>query len=393
MEPVIFHVDLDAFYASVEQKDHEEYRGKPVIVGGTGNRGVVSACSYEARAYGVHSAMPMFQARSLCPGGIYVKGRMDRYSEMSSQVFSVLSGFSDDIHRISIDEAFLDMSGTERLFGIPRDAGALLKRTVLEKTGLIISVGIGPSKLIAKLASDYDKPNGLCRVSPSKVIEFIDTLSLSKIPGIGKVLLSRLNRAGFTSPQSLRECNRERLVQLFGESIGNFLHQVSRGEDPGMYERERKSHSISTETTFSEDISSTDILEQYLLEMAHALMFRLYSENVHSNTVSIKIKYNDFSTVSAQNALPGALISAEQVASQARALLRSRYREGSPVRLIGLSLLNVEKGDGDSQLEFFDDRHRKERAVEMSVLSLRTKGKPIEKASSLSIGRKEKSSP
>ena len=387
MEQVIFHVDLDAFYASVEQLDTPEYRGRPVIVGGSGNRGVVSACSYEARAFGVHSAMPMFQARRLCPDAVFTPTRMDRYSEMSRKVFEVLSRFSDDILQISIDEAFLDMSGTTRLFGIPRDAGALLKRTVLEETGLIISVGIGPSRLIAKLASDYDKPNGLCRVSGSRVIDFMDTLSLSKIPGIGKVLLSKLQDAGLTTVQQVRACPIERLSRLFTPGSAEYLWSVSRGEDPGIYSREHKSHSISTEQTFGEDVTRRDILEQYLLEMSHALMFRVYSEQVHSATVGIKIRYNDFSTVNAQTTLSRTLISAEQVVSEARKLLSQRYREGTAVRLIGLSLMNVHKGLDDDQLEMFCEEQEKRRAVELSVLSLKEKGNTVVKASSLEFHR------
>lgn len=384
---MIFHVDLDAFYASVEQLDTPAYRGKPVIVGGSGNRGVVSACSYEARAFGVHSAMPMFQARRLCPDAVFARTRMERYSEMSRKVFAVLSRFSHDIHQISIDEAFLDMSGTARLFGIPREAGALLKRTVHEETGLIISVGIGPSKLIAKLASDYDKPNGLCRVSETRVIEFLDTLSLSKIPGIGKVLLSHLNNAGLKSVRQVRTSSLERLTHLFGKNTAQYLYSVVRGEETDMYSRERKSHSISTEKTFSEDITSQAILEHYLLEMAHALMFRAYSEEVHSGTVGIKIRYNDFSTVNAQTTLSRPVISADQVVSEARKLLSERYREGSAVRLIGLSLMNVHTGLDDAQLEMFTEDQEKRRAVELSVLALKEKGQTVMKASSLEYNR------
>lgn len=384
---MIFHVDLDAFYASVEQLDIPAYRGKPVIVGGGGNRGVVSACSYEARAFGVHSAMPMFQARRLCPDAVFTRTRMERYSEMSRTVFDVLSRFSDDIHQISIDEAFLDMSGTARLFGIPREAGALLKRTVHEETGLIISVGIGPTKLIAKLASDYDKPNGLCRVSESKVIEFIDTLSLSKIPGIGKVLFSHLHNAGLKSVRQVRTCSLERLTHLFGKNTAQYLYSVVRGEETDMYSRERKSHSISTEKTFWEDITSKAILEHYLLEMAHTLMFRAYSEEVHSGTVGIKIRYNDFSTVNSQTTLSRPVISADQVVSEARKLLSERYREGSAVRLIGLSLMNVHKGLDDAQLEMFTEDQEKRRAVELSVLALKEKGQTVMKASSLEFNR------
>jgi DNA polymerase-4 len=274
MQPVWFHVDMDAFYASVEQRDNPEFRGKPVIVGGLGNRGVVSACSYEARVFGVHSAMPMYQAKRLCPHAQFVRGRMERYSEVSRQVVALLQTFSPVVQQISIDEAFLDMTGTERLFGKPRQAAILLKNRVKNETGLVISVGIGPTRFIAKMASDFDKPDGLCRVSPGKEIAFVDAVGLRKLWGIGDSTLNALKKHSITTVAQLREYSVEHLQRLFGEAAGSYLHKVSHGIDPGIHTGVTKSRSISTEMTFPVDVTDIDILEQNLLGMSHEVMFR-----------------------------------------------------------------------------------------------------------------------
>ena len=233
MQTVWFHVDMDAFYAAVEQLDNPEFRGKPVIVGGTGNRGVVSACSYEARKFGVHSAMPMYQALRLCPQAIRTGVHMERYSAISRNVIQILQTFSPVVQQISIDEAFLEMTGTERLFGTPRQAAILLKNRVKNETGLVISVGIGQSKFIAKMASDYDKPDGLCRVSPGKEIAFIDAVGLKKLWGIGDSTLKNLGRHGIATTAQLRDYGMEHLQRLFGNATGTYLYNVSHGIDPG----------------------------------------------------------------------------------------------------------------------------------------------------------------
>ena len=283
----MLHVDMDAFYASVEQLDNPEYRGKPLVVGGLGNRGVVSACSYEARAFGVHSAMPMYQARKLCPQAAFVRGRMERYSQISRQVIAILHEFSPVVQQISIDEAFLDMTGTQRLFGKSREAALLLKKRVKEETSLNISVGIGSSRFIAKMASDYDKPDGLCRVSPGKEIAFVDAVGLRKLWGIGESTLSSLARQGIRTVAQLRTYEEGRLRHLFGEAAGTYLWKICRGIDPGIHTGSTKSHSISTEMTFPIDVTDGEVLSQNLLGMSHEVMFRAIEEQVVSSTVAI----------------------------------------------------------------------------------------------------------
>ncbi len=383
MESVWFHVDMDAFYASVEQLDHPEYRNKPVIVGGSSNRGVVSACSYEARKFKVHSAMPIFMAKKLCPHGIYVPTRMARYVEVSKQIFTILSSFSPTVQQISIDEAFLDMSGTTRLFGIPREGGALLKKRVYDETGLIISVGIGSSKLIAKLASDYDKPNGLCRVSKSKEIEFIDMIPLRKIPGIGKVLLKELTRYNIKTTTELRKYTLGELTNRFSDITSNFLYSVSRGIDPGLYQTESKSHSISNETTLHEDTIDENILTFHLLELSQKVMFRALLEDVHSSTVAIKIRYADFSYVSSQITHSSQILSSEEIYHVALSLFLKKWDKITPIRLIGVALQDVKKGKMSEQGLLFEDAYHKKRKVEKAVLALQEKGSTVTKATTL----------
>ncbi len=383
MESVWFHVDMDAFYASVEQLDNPSYRNKPVIVGGISNRGVVSACSYEARAFKVHSAMPIFMARKLCPHGIYVPTRMARYVEMSEHIFNILSSFSPTVQQISIDEAFLDMSGTSRLFGIPREAGAQLKKRVYDETGLIISVGIGSSKLIAKLASDYDKPNGLCRVSKSKELQFIDTISLGKIPGIGKVMLKQLERNNIRTTVQLRDYTIEQLEKKFSKITSNFLYSVARGIDPGLYHEDSKSHSISNETTLSEDTTDMKLLTFHLLELSQKVMFRSLLEKVHCSTVALKIRYADFTYVSCQTTFSSQIMSAEEIYHATLSLLTKKWDKKTPIRLIGVALQDVKKGEMSEQGELFDDAYHKKRKVEKAVLALQEKGSVITKATTL----------
>ena len=386
METVWFHVDMDAFYASVEQLDHPEYRDKPVIVGGQSTRGVVSACSYEARAFGVHSAMPMFQARQKCPHGIFVRGRMQRYSEVSRLVIRILKTFSPVVQQISIDEAFLDMTGTERLFGRPRQAAMLLKQRVKQDTGLIISVGIGPSRFIAKMASDYDKPDGLCRVSPGKEVVFIDALGLKKLWGLGETMLARLARHAITNPAQVRSYSESHLMRLFGESAGTYLYKVCRGIDPGVHTGETKSRSISTEMTFPADVTESEVLEQNLLAMSHEVMFRALDEHVSATTVAIKLRFSDFTTISAQVTSETPIYSAEQIFSHAKELLYRRWKQGLPVRLLGVGLHNVRSASQLMQQELFAHPYQKKQDLERTVLQLRAKGRSVQKASLLRPG-------
>lgn len=394
-EPIFFHVDMDAFFAAVEQRDHPEYRGKCLIVGGTGPRSVASTCSYEARKFGVHSAMPMTQALRLCPQAIVVHGDMAKYHKVSRQIMGIFEQFSPDIVQVSIDEAFLDMTGTRRLYGLPRDAAMLLKRRVKEETQLTISVGIGPSKFIAKLASDYRKPDGLCRVSPGRETEFVDAIGLKKLWGIGKSTLDVLARHHVSTTAQLREISLDTLRRLFGQAQGEYLYKVCRGIDPGIYSGEAKSHSISSEQTFPVDIGDEDILSQCLLQMSHEILARSLEEQVMARTVGVKIRFSDFTTISVQKTPTFPLYSAEQVYELAKELLLSKWKPGIPIRLLGVGLYQTYKGDAPMQEELFDDISKKQREIEKVVLKLNSKGREVLKATNMggyvpSVGKRQK---
>ena len=380
MEQVWFHVDMDAFYAAVEQNDNPEYRGKPLIVGGTSNRGVVSACSYEAREYKVHSAMPMYRAKQLCPHAIIVRGNLKRYNEVSKEILKILKSFSPTVQQISIDEAFLDMSGTERLFGKPRQAAILLKNEVKNQSGLTISVGIGPSKFIAKMASGYDKPDGLVRVSKGNEINFVDTIGLKKLWGIGQSTLNDLYKHNITTVKQIRELSLEYLQTTFGTSTGQYLYKVSRGIDPGIHTGVTKSRSISTEQTFVVDVDDKETLLENLLAMSHEVMFRLLEEDLNSCTVALKIRQSDFTTNTIQTTSDSPINSADQVFAMGKDLLEKRFKSGDKIRLLGIGLYNVKERGELVQSELFDDPYEKKRSLEKTILELSKKGQKLQKA-------------
>jgi DNA polymerase-4 len=382
IETVIFHVDIDAFFAAVEILDNPDLAKKPLIVGGLSKRGVVSTASYEARKYGIHSAMPMIQALRLCPHATVVPARHARYSEVSARVMGILREFSSDVHQISIDEAFLDMSGTERLWGRPREAALKLKERVHEETGMTISVGIGPNRLIAKMASDYNKPDGLCKVSESKKELFIDAVGLHKLWGVGKATREELKKQKITTTEELRAIPLERLKKLFGNSMGSFLHHVVRGIDPGIF-GEAKSRSISTEHTFLEDVGDREVLEETLLSMSHEVMFRSLDERKIARTVGVKIRLSDFSTSTVQTTPAEAIFSAEQVYAIAKELLARKWRSGMKVRLIGVGLYQLYDGASPIQGELFESEHEKKRKLEEVVLALQKEGHVLIKAANL----------
>lgn len=384
-EAVIFHVDIDAFFAAVEVLDNPALGGLPLLIGGSSKRGVVATASYEARKFGIHSAMPMAQALRLCPHATVVAGRRGRYSEVSAQVMAVLNRYSSSVHQISIDEAFLDMSGTQRLFGRPRDAALALKEEVHRETGMTISVGIGPNRLIAKMASDYNKPDGLCKVSESKKELFIDAVGLRKLWGVGKVTQEELKRLKITTTSELRAINLPRLQSLFGSSMGAFLYNAVRGNDPGIFS-EAKSRSISTEMTFLDDVADRALLEETLLSMSHEVMFRALDEQQIARTIGVKIRLADFSTSTVQITPIEPILSAEQVYIIAKGLLAQKWREGMKVRLIGVGLYQLYDGKTPIQGELFESGHEKQRALEEVVLALQKEGHVLVKAANLSKG-------
>ncbi|MES9968059.1 MAG: DNA polymerase IV, partial [Sedimenticola sp.] len=253
---LIMHLDMDAFFASVEQRDNPEYQGKPVVVGARpGGRGVVATCSYEARRFGIHSAMPISEAYRRCPHAIYVRPDMKRYSEASRRIMAVLGEISPLVEPVSVDEAYLDISGLERLFGTPREIGLLTKRKVQDAVGLTCSVGIGCNRLIAKLASDYRKPDGLTVVMPDQNRAFLDPMPVSNLRGVGRQTLKTVKRLGIETVAQLRGYSLEQLQLHFGERGGEHLHNQARGIASDRIVTEYQRQSISKETTFGEDVT------------------------------------------------------------------------------------------------------------------------------------------
>ena len=364
---VFFHVDLDAFFASVEQLDNPAYRGKPVIVGGLGRRGVVSTASYEARKFGVHSAMPIARARSLCPHGIFLKTRMQRYHEKSQEIMAIFKNFSPDIQQLSVDEAFLDMSGTEKIFGDTATAAHLLKKTIFEQTGLRVSVGAASNKYIAKIASGQSKPDGLLVIPPGSEAMFMQSLRLNEVWGIGSKTRARLAEAGLTTIAEILKQPESVLQLVIGNAAGTFLYQAVRGNTAHVFNEERKSRSISTERTFETDLHQKDEIADVLFQLSAELMYRILDEHIQSHTVHIKIRYADFTTVSAQQS--GAVINdSSDLYERAQQLFFSHFDDTQSVRLIGIG---VDVGSGSSQLHLFaSEKDAKKRKLEEAVLNI-----------------------
>ncbi len=371
---LFFHVDMDAFYASVEQNDNPELKGKPVIISGdVEKRSVVSACSYEARKYGIHSAMPSVTARKKCPSGIFLPVRMGRYKEVSEEIMNIFETYTPSVIQISIDEAFLDISGMEKYMGKGEKIAIRLKKEIRDRTGLALSIGIAENRYLAKLASDYRKPDGLFRIYPGREIEFLDSLRLKDIWGIGEKTVSKLENLNIKTVRALREYPVTLLASMLGQGCANFIYNAVRGIDPGIFTALPRSRSISNETTFQEDIISSDLLKKQLLELSHQLMFRLMNSEYSSRTVSIKLRYDDFTTVSSQSRQESFITSGEEIYEILVHLLETKLEYDRPVRLIGASLMSLEKRGSNNQLELFENRFDKKNRVEKAVLELKKK--------------------
>ena len=297
------HVDMDAFFASIEQLDHPEYKGHPVIVGGLSSRGVVATCSYEARKFGVHSAMPISRAKKLCPDGIYVYPRMDRYKEVSHQIFSIMKEFTPHIEPLSIDEAFLEVSGMSTMYSGPKALGRSIKDRVFEETGLIISAGLAPNKFLAKLASDLDKPDGLVVIPYGREKEILAPLPIKRIWGVGPRTEKILKTGGFHLMRHIQALPDESsLIPLVGNQARR-IWELANGIDDRPVETDRKIQSIGAEETYEEDLTDGSAIELEFRYFANRLSKRLRKRNLLGHTVSIKVRYDDFTTVSRQKRL------------------------------------------------------------------------------------------
>lgn len=299
----IMHVDMDAFFASIEQLDHPEYKGHPVIVGGLSSRGVVATCSYEARKFGVHSAMPISRAKKLCPDGIYVYPRMDRYKEVSHQIFSIMKEFTPHIEPLSIDEAFLEVSGMSTMYSGPKALGRAIKNRVFEETGLIISAGLAPNKFLAKLASDLDKPDGLVVIPYGREKEILAPLPIKRIWGVGPRTEKILKNGGFHLMRHIQALPDESsLIPLVGNQARR-IWELANGIDERPVETDRKIQSIGAEETYEENLVDGSAIELEFRYFANRLSKRLRKRNLLGHTVSIKVRYDDFTTVSRQKRL------------------------------------------------------------------------------------------
>ena len=355
-ERKIIHIDMDAFYASVEQRDNPELRGKPVAVGHAEERGVVAAASYEARRFGVRSAMSSQKAKRLCPQLIFVPGRMEVYKSVSRRIHEIFHEYTDIIEPISLDEAFLDV--TENKPGIPLavDIAKEIKRKIREELNLVASAGVSYNKFLAKIASDYRKPDGLCTIHPNQALEFIARLPIENFWGVGPVTAKKMHALGIHNGEQLRTRSLEMLTREFGK-VGSIYYDFARGIDLRPVEAVRIRKSIGCEHTLEKDISrrSSVIIELY--HAAVELVGRLERKNFKGNTLTLKIKFHDFNQITRSITQCKELTSLDVILPLAKELLKEVDYEHHPIRLIGLSVSNPreendEKGKTWEQLSF-----------------------------------------
>ena len=338
---MILHIDMDAFYASVEEREQPELKGKPLIVGGNPEgRGVVAAANYAARKFGIRSAMPTYRALRLCPELIIVRPRSALYSEVSGQIREIFKRYTPLIEPLSLDEAFLDVKGSEKLYGKADAIGRRIKREIRNELGLIASVGVAPNKFLAKLASDQDKPDGFTVIKIDEVQAFLDPLPVGRIWGVGRVAQSRLTGMGIHTVRDLRETSAGFLEREFG-AIGERLWQLSHGHDTRKVISESETKSISHETTFGIDISDLGALESVALSLTEGVCFRLREGGLRAKTVNLKVRFDDFSTVTRSKTLYEASDSTMLIWNTLRGLLTELLGHRSfSVRLIGAGVSN-----------------------------------------------------
>jgi len=350
------HVDMDAFYAAVEQRDYPAYRGKPVVVGadpkGGKGRGVVAACSYEARKYGIHSAMPISLAYRKCPHAIFLRGDMKKYIRVSRQILAILERFTPDIEPISIDEAFLDITGSSHLFGTPEETCRKIKAAIRSETGLTASIGLAPNKMTAKIASDLEKPDGLVIVSHSGLLDFLHPLPVGKLWGVGKKTLEALHRMGVCTVGDLAAQDRNDLAQRLGKP-GVHVWKLAHGIDPREVRGEDEIKSVGNEHTFLQDETDTQRLEDTLMWLSEKVSRRMRHRNLKGRTIHLKIRLGDFSTYTRAVTLEHATNFVEDIYRQAQIKLEEFLYRKQPVRLIGVQVSNLE--EEVRQLDLFQD--------------------------------------
>ena len=334
----IIHIDMDAFFASVEQRDNPELRGKPIAVGFDGPRGVVSTASYEARKWGVHSAQSVVQAKKRCPQLIVVPCRHEHYKEISRQIHEIFHEYTDIIEPISIDEAFLDVTHNKKNIELAVDIAKEIKVRIREKTGLTASAGVSYCKFLAKVASDYRKPDGLCTIHPDKALDFISRLPVENFWGVGRKTLQRMHLMGIFTGGDLRDVSESRLVETFGK-VGHVFHDFARGIDDRSVVTSRERKSVGCEQTFEEDIFAQSAVIIELYHVVLELVERIAKSGFEGRTLTLKVKFADFTQITRSISQQNILKKKNDILPLAKQLLKLvDYSSGRPIRLLGLSV-------------------------------------------------------
>jgi DNA polymerase-4 len=337
----IIHIDMDAFYASVEQRDRPELKGKPVIVGGDPNsRGVVAACSYEARKFGIHSAMPSSRAYKLCPHAVFLRPRFDVYRSVSNDIREIFQEYTDIVEPLSLDEAFLDVTKNKRGIASATLIAQEILKKIYEKTGqLTASAGVSFNKFLAKVASDFNKPNGITVITPDDATDFIDKLPIRKFFGVGKVTEEKMHNLGIITGADLKKMDKERLINIFGKA-GNYFYNIAQGIDNRPVETEWIRKSIGKETTFSEDIDDKEQMIEILNQLAVKIENILKRDGREGMTVTLKVKYFDFQSITRRITVSEPIADADIIMKYVSSLLDNTEAGMKKVRLLGISISN-----------------------------------------------------
>jgi DNA polymerase-4 len=363
---------MDAFYASVEERERPELVGQPVIVGGSPEkRGVVSAANYVARKYGVHSAMPSVAAHRLCPHGVYLPPRISYYAEVSRQIRDIFERFTPLVEPLSLDEAFLDVTGSEQLFGSATEIGRKIKQAVRQETGLVVSVGVAPNKFLAKIASDLKKPDGFFVVEPDRIQDFLDPLPVERLWGVGKQSSKVFQRLGIRTIGQLRQWPIETLKTRFG-SQGEHLWQLAHGIDNDPVVPEREAKSISHETTFEQDIDNLDVLRAWLVDLTEQVGWRLRRHGLRSRVVHLKVRFADFSLITRSQTLPEPTDITSELWQVADEMLCHRLpADHLPIRLIGMGVGGFDTTGLVQGFLFDQDERQRQAGLDMATDQIR----------------------
>lgn len=340
---VILHVDMDAFYASVAELDHPEYKGKALVVG-AGTRGVVLSANYEARKFGIRAAMPVGRAKRMAPHAIFIAPEHHRYSEISARVMAIFHSYTPLVEPISLDEAFLDVTGSQKLFGTGREIAVKIREQVEKEEGITCSVGIAQSKFIAKLASQHCKPNGMLEIKSDRILEFLHPLPVRAIWGVGPKTAESLERLGLHTVSEIAHTPRATLIRALGEASGASLYELAWGRDYRDVIPDEPEKSIGNEETFSEDLDNPEEILREFLRMTEKATARLRERSLFAKTISIKIKFADFSSLTRSKTLPIAIDNTHDTYEVVKALYLALRNEGARIRLVGVSLSQLQEG-------------------------------------------------